>query len=242
MKQHIRFGKNTEGRDFVVGDIHGCLDQLNAELDRIQFDKEKDRLFSVGDLVDRGPDNLECLQLVYEPWFFSVMGNHEDMMFEVAGGDGRVDPRLWFQNGGFWATSTDHQLLADALNVANEKMALTFTIETEYGNIGISHAQPPCRDWAKCETGELDGHEIMTAIWARSLIGESDDFDWQCENIDLTIHGHSIVKDIRKIGNAMFIDTGSFLKELYGHEDEYKDYKGVQIIRIDDILKDNDDD
>ena len=237
MKINKRFSKNDKGRDFVVGDIHGCLEQLNAELDRVEFDKENDRLFSVGDLVDRGPDNLECLQLVYEPWFFTVMGNHEDMMFEVCGGDGRVDPRLWFQNGGFWSTSTDHQLLADALNVADGKMALTFTIETEFGNIGISHAQPPCRDWAKCEAEDLDQHEVMTAIWARSLIEMGDDYDWKCENIDLTIHGHTPVLEHRRVGNALFIDTGSFVKELYGDEEQYKDYKGVQLLRIDNILE-----
>lgn len=46
---------NHAGRDFVVVDLHGCLDQLEALLKAIGFDPARDRLFSVGNLVDRGP-------------------------------------------------------------------------------------------------------------------------------------------------------------------------------------------
>jgi hypothetical protein len=48
---------NQVGRDFVVGDIHGCFSKLSAELERLRFDRDVDRLFSVGDLVDRGPES-----------------------------------------------------------------------------------------------------------------------------------------------------------------------------------------
>jgi serine/threonine protein phosphatase 1 len=68
---------NTRGRDFVVGDIHGWLEPLQAELDAVCFDPAVDRLFSVGDLIDRGPDSEQCLLLTREPWFFAVRGNHE---------------------------------------------------------------------------------------------------------------------------------------------------------------------
>lgn len=71
---------NTEGKDYVVGDLHGCYHLLERLLVEVQFDKARDRLFSVGDLVDRGPDSLRCLELLAEPWFFAVMGNHEEMM------------------------------------------------------------------------------------------------------------------------------------------------------------------
>ena len=50
-----RFAPNTAGRDFVVGDIHGCFDALGDEMDRIRFDPAVDRMFSVGDLVESGP-------------------------------------------------------------------------------------------------------------------------------------------------------------------------------------------
>ena len=75
---HKHYARNENGRDFVVSDIHGCYDTLMVELAQIDFDQHKDRLFSVGDLVDRGPDSLKCLKLIEEPWFHPVIGNHED--------------------------------------------------------------------------------------------------------------------------------------------------------------------
>ena len=54
---------NLEGRDFVVGDIHGEYDQFMKELEKVNFDKNIDRVFSVGDLVDRGKDSYWCLLL-----------------------------------------------------------------------------------------------------------------------------------------------------------------------------------
>ena len=53
--------ENDRGRDFVVGDLHGCYDALMRQLDARGFDPAADRLLSVGDLVDRGPDSRRCL-------------------------------------------------------------------------------------------------------------------------------------------------------------------------------------
>ncbi|WP_183132684.1 metallophosphoesterase, partial [Pseudomonas amygdali] len=51
-----RFAENTVGRDFAVGDIHGHFTRLQVALDVAGFNPAVDRLFSVGDLVDRGPE------------------------------------------------------------------------------------------------------------------------------------------------------------------------------------------
>lgn len=71
---------NLQGKDYVAGDLHGCFSLLERLLDAVHFDKSRDRLFSVGDLIDRGPDSLRCLQLLEESWFYAVQGNHENMM------------------------------------------------------------------------------------------------------------------------------------------------------------------
>lgn len=98
---------NTVGRDFIVGDLHGCLDLLHIELDRLAFDRAVDRLFSVGDLTDRGPDSMGCLRLLREPWFYAVRGNHEDMLLDHV--SQVIEPyasssasALFFRNGGGW--------------------------------------------------------------------------------------------------------------------------------------------
>jgi len=73
---------NALGKDYVVGDLHGCFDLLQRFLHEVEFNKVTDRLFSVGDLIDRGQDSFKCIQLLAEPWFFAVRGNHEIMMLD----------------------------------------------------------------------------------------------------------------------------------------------------------------
>ena len=67
------------GRDLIVGDVHGCFTKLRASLDAVGFNLERDRLFSVGDLVDRGPESDRALEWLAQPWFHAISGNHEDM-------------------------------------------------------------------------------------------------------------------------------------------------------------------
>ncbi len=94
------FEPNLEGRDFVIGDLHGSYEVFLKLLESINFDGEKDRMFSVGDLIDRGPESLLCLQLLKEPWFHCVLANHEQMMLEAF--DGGYMGQFWFRNGGSW--------------------------------------------------------------------------------------------------------------------------------------------
>lgn len=59
---------------WVVSDIHGCYQWLLDELKRRRFNPYEDLLISVGDLIDRGPDSVKCLQLINEKWFRAVRG------------------------------------------------------------------------------------------------------------------------------------------------------------------------
>ncbi|WP_242621095.1 hypothetical protein [Aeromonas salmonicida] len=47
-------------------------------MDQAGFDPARDRLFSVGDLTDRGPDCTQVLEWLARPWFHPVCGNHDD--------------------------------------------------------------------------------------------------------------------------------------------------------------------
>ena len=75
---------NVDGRDFVIGDLHGCFDELHKLLKFVNFDPTQDRLFSTGDLIDRGPYSSECMKMIQEPWFYPVLGNHEDLLINKA--------------------------------------------------------------------------------------------------------------------------------------------------------------
>lgn len=78
---------------WVIGDIHGCFESLQGLIKKINFNPDKDNLWFVGDLVNRGPQSLEVLEYVYELHKNSlakvVLGNHELHLLAVAAGSRR---------------------------------------------------------------------------------------------------------------------------------------------------------
>jgi hypothetical protein len=62
----------------AVGDIHGCIDEFNELLNKIQYNKNQMRLVLLGDLMDRGPDPVGCVRRARELGIECVMGNHEE--------------------------------------------------------------------------------------------------------------------------------------------------------------------
>ncbi|RJG12276.1 symmetrical bis(5'-nucleosyl)-tetraphosphatase [Pseudomonas cavernicola] len=71
---------------YAVGDLQGCLEPLQCLLHRVAFDPAKDRLWLVGDLVNRGPQSLETLRFLYamRGSLVCVLGNHDLHLLAVA--------------------------------------------------------------------------------------------------------------------------------------------------------------
>lgn len=67
---------NTQGTDYVVGDIHGCFDLVDQALARLGFAPDQDRLLCVGDLIDRGPQSAQVDAFLARPYVYAVRGNH----------------------------------------------------------------------------------------------------------------------------------------------------------------------
>jgi len=85
----------------VVGDLHGHRSLLELQLEQLGFDPTRDRVLSVGDLINRGPDSLGTLSLLEEPWFYPVLGNHELMLLDFLGYySSRIHSGKAFRSGG----------------------------------------------------------------------------------------------------------------------------------------------
>jgi bis(5'-nucleosyl)-tetraphosphatase (symmetrical) len=73
---------------YAIGDLQGCFHSFQALLKQIQFNPERDRLWFVGDLINRGPGSLDVMRwiLAHQSSVVTVLGNHDLHTLVVAEG------------------------------------------------------------------------------------------------------------------------------------------------------------
>jgi len=202
----LHHASNRAGRDFVVGDLHGCVDALRFLLREVGFDAACDRLFSVGDLVDRGAQSDEALALLDRPWFYPVLGNHEDALCAVV--DGRLNRRHWYAIGGTWAAGvSDSQLAAYARRL--RELPLVRVVGSGAARFNVLHAEF-FGDDVRLDAGGFEGDVRQQMLWGRELaLGRGR----PQVGLSTTYCGHTPMCEVRRIGAQVFIDTGAFTAE-----------------------------
>lgn len=216
---------NKVGRDFVVGDVHGCVSALRALLKKVEFHPSRDRLFSVGDLVDRGPSSMEALELLRNPWFFAVRGNHEQMLIDhLRRPDvNKPNDNRWLRNA--YVTFTERQEFASYWLPKLDRLPLVLAVGMEDPDPGkqfyVVHAEiledraSVTSDMIASWSFERPLKARHRAVWGRSLI--SAWFDGMpverahVPDLPIIVCGHSIVSQPRKLARQAFIDRGAYL-------------------------------
>lgn len=205
-------------RVFVVGDIHGAFSKLMKELTLVNFNpKAGDHLLSVGDLVDRGPENHRVLEFLGYDWFHAIQGNHEEMHYNIRYADTLAIP----QNGGLWASKLSPSEYFDYKR-AFENLPVLMEVLTPSGKrIGLAHATYPAQSWAFAE--EVARTHKPTIVWDRSYLrgiqydmaqGKAiNDSEYIVEDIDEVYYGHTPLKVAISAGNQHWIDTGGVFGE-----------------------------
>lgn len=189
---------------WVVGDLHGCYQLLIDRMQQIDFDKQTDLIISVGDLIDRGDQNVECLDLLNEKWFAAIRGNHEQMMLDAMLNGGSFSH--WMLNGGGWLHRLDYAqdiLLSRSLLPKTAALPLIIEVSAAGRKVVIAHADYPSDEY---EFGKPVDEQAV--IWSRERV--ADDMAREINGADLFIFGHTpMIKGIGRRANQEYIDTGA---------------------------------
>ena len=214
--------RGPEGRTvYAIGDVHGCLAELELLLERISSevfstDQEAELIF-LGDYVDRGPDSAGVLKhLVEEPLPGSrhsfLMGNHEEAMLAVLDGD---QDRLtgWLRFGGLETLASYGIDRAEVLRLGVDlPVRMRQVIPDDHVNF-----------LRRCEDFVSAGDFLFVHAGIRPGIPLADqdsaDLRWirsgflddnQTDHGMMVVHGHSVVEEPESRSNRIAIDTGCF--------------------------------
>ena len=203
---------------YAIGDIQGCYDSLQRLLERCAFDPAQDRLWLVGDLVNRGPKSLETLRFIKSlgPAALTVLGNHDLYLLMVAEGgakfrgkDDTIQPIL------------DAPDCSELLNwLRHQPLCHT---EGEYC---LVHAGL-LPQWTAAQARELareveatlqgpDFHEFVLNLWGSEPAGWSDDLTgW--ERLRVIVNAMTRMRFCTRFGIMEFKAKGKLSNAPVGH-------------------------
>lgn len=125
--------------DYLIGDIQGCFDSLQKLLKKVAFSSDKDQLFFLGDVVNRGNKSLETLRFIKDLSENAqmVLGNHDFHLLACALGD---------------KTPSNQDTFSDILNAKDKVALIDFLLQQplviEHKNALLLHAGAP-PNWDK---------------------------------------------------------------------------------------------
>lgn len=245
-----RLERNDKGRDVVVGDVHGHFSTFRKALDELEVG-EHDRVISLGNLVDHGPDSWAARDWITGPdpvtrFALTLRGEHEQRMLEALlyrPPDHPLiwenDPRsLWIMGGGDWWESRKPGHGAQSWVEVLRDLPFCARVETRFGAIGLVHACPVHERWRDLEeqligdgeashvtrAGALRGH--VRHGYVEHEIGETEQrYLGPVKGVRCVVTGHTPLPKPRWHENVLGIHTGVHIDD--------PEYRRLTIARID---------
>lgn len=124
-------------RRIIIGDVHGHYDGLMMLMDAIAPDSD-DRVYFLGDLIDRGPNSAEVVEFVKQSPYDCLLGNHEQMLVDVLRGVASHQVRqAWLYSGGY-ETLTSYK----TVHIPQDHIDWMQSLPTylDLGDIWLAHA------------------------------------------------------------------------------------------------------
>ena len=210
--------KQEKGPFDIIGDVHGCLPELEKLIRKLGYKKENDsyyhpdnrKLVFVGDIVDRGPDSMGVLRLIMklcsQNVALMVLGNHDDRLFRYLKGN-KVEVKHGLE-------TTAEELRSVSEEEKQDIMSFLENIPTYYvlddGNLIAVHAgikesyvgkyTKKIREFCLygLTTGEISEIGIPVRLdWAKDYKGET-----------LIVYGHTPRLAVYRQNNTICVDTG----------------------------------
>lgn len=221
---HRKIALEQSRRHFVFGDIHGRYTTFQRLLDLINYDTSTDVIYSVGDMIDRGPDSVPVVEFFQQPHCHAILGNHEQMVLNAA--DWKA---VWMDpwTGGPTTLASlekhGHNVKWLARICAGLPVCLDVGDDTQSGAFRLIHAESPL-EWSEekllnylTHTTRLEAAEGRL-LWGRSdiervidSIAASADSDVvsvaQHRSARAVFCGHTPVSDVVNAFNVNWIDT-----------------------------------
>jgi serine/threonine protein phosphatase 1 len=209
--------RNELGYDYVIGDIHGRYDLVEKALELVHFNPLTDRLFCVGDLIDRGRDSWKVLEFLQRPYVYALRGNHEDMLLDLYNVDEPLsDEMLHFYSGNigleWWfdvSLENREKIIAEI-----KKLPLIIEVDSQIGKIGLIHAdidESLSWDRFKEAINNNEKSDIEEAMWGRTRLLYENEIP--IEGVERVYAGHTTKAIITPLANFVGIDTGAVFNQ-----------------------------
>ncbi|MGO1233869.1 metallophosphoesterase [Marinobacter persicus] len=200
---HQTIAPNPAGIDWVCGDVHGHLSMLQEQLKQAGFRFGMDRLFLLGDLIDRGPDSEATLNWALSTeGVFSVLGNHELMFLARSEHEAyRVKHRLI---GGAWADDLSFGAYRRLSERCAREFPLSMTVPCGQHTVGLVHAQSPFDDWRQLQDADYSEKLAIDCTWPWDRAQGPEQV---IAGVSAVMSGHIGTPEVVTRGNQIWIDT-----------------------------------